>query len=323
MPYVTPVAMPYVTPIALSSVIPIALPSSVSTQPVARSLARPLALPNVLPIHIPAKLRTIIKAMRQSVQLLTATSSACLICGNTDSRSRHPRFISLCTPCFRQIPWITRIECDVCGRPEYCPDCPRRSDAAFLCNRSAVRYNTRIREWLALYKYRGHEALAPLFGEMLTAAYQGLVKELRPRELRNETTETLYPIDALIPVPVSSERLAEREFNQAERLGAYLAERVQIPLHHVMQRTRHSGKQSYKTRGARLRDTHNLFTADPALTASLLTARNQSHIRLIIVDDIYTTGSTANACATALAEEIRRQRPAVFVELFILTLARS
>ncbi|REE84475.1 ComF family protein [Paenibacillus taihuensis] len=272
-------------------------------------------------IAITVKLRIILTAMRKSVQLLNATSGACLLCGNMDRKPRHPSFASLCTACFDQIPWITRIECQVCGRPEYCPDCSRRSDAAFIWNRSAVRYNALIREWLALYKYRGHEALAPLLGEMLLAAYHGLIKTLNhqhPLPLQSQ-----HPIDAIIPVPVSSERLAEREFNQAERLGAYLAEHTLIPLHNVLERTRHSGKQSYKTRGARLRDTHNLFTANPALTGSMLSSLDQPHIRLIVVDDIYTTGSTANACAAALADEIKRQQPAALVELFVLTLARS
>lgn len=273
--------------------------------------------PNVLS----NKLRVISSTMRRSVQLLTAASGQCLICGNSDNRPRHPSFPSLCMTCFQQIPWITQIECHVCGRPEYCPDCSRRTDAAFIWNRSAVRYNALIREWLALYKYRGHEALAPILGKMLVAAYNGLIKSLDSQHsLRHQSQQI---IDAIVPVPVSRERLAEREFNQAERLGACLAENVGIPLHNVMERTRHSGKQSYKTRGARLRDTHNLFTADPALTAAMLSSLNQARIGLIIVDDIYTTGSTANACATALVEEIQRQRPAVIVELYILTVARS
>ncbi|WP_164545407.1 hypothetical protein [Paenibacillus albus] len=55
----------------------------------------------------------------------------------------------------------------------------------------------------------------------------------------------------------------------------------------------------------------------------MLEVLHPSCLRLIIIDDIYTTGSTANACAAALAEEIRRQRPDSIVELFILTLARS
>ncbi|WP_274654211.1 ComF family protein [Paenibacillus humicola] len=224
------------------------------------------------------------------------------------------------------MPWITRIECPVCGRPEACGDCRRRSDAAFVLSRSAVRYNAFIRGLLALYKYRGHEALAPLLGGMMQVAYILMLAELGGRDAS-------FGFDAVVPVPLSAERLAERGFNQAERFAVHIAGLSGIPVVEALRRTRHSAKQSFKTRGDRLRDTRDLFEADLAAydqpnvreirNGAGVTAdfRGTGRMRILLVDDIYTTGGTVNACAAALAGTpgLRRFRP----EIYVLTLARS
>ena len=263
--------------------------------------------------------QTLPKALGSMSALLSPSVSTCLICGKIEREAAKQGFLTLCSACSGAIPWITRIICPVCGRPEQCTDCMRRTDSAFLLNRSAVKYNPTIRQWLALYKYRGHEALEPLLGEMLAIAYRRLMKELFMRDASIQ-------FDAFIPVPVSDERLLERSFNQAERLASYLAEQVNIPVHEVLCRMRHSDKQSFKTRGARLRDSQNLFDVDHQSVLSLLDQVSLSvgrPIRLLIIDDIYTTGSTVNACAAALLRSIGGTLPKAKAEIFILTLARS
>ncbi|WP_308636649.1 ComF family protein [Paenibacillus silvisoli] len=155
-----------------------------------------------------------------------------------------------------------------------------------------------------------------MLGEILARAYHGMVAEL---PLPNQ-------IHALIPVPVSEERLQERGFNQAEQLASYLARSERLGLYDILRRTRHSDKQSLKTRGARLRGTERLFEADLRATAAMLGAVKAdalSEIRLILIDDIYTTGSTANSCAQTLTEAFKTLAPQMAVQLYALTLARS
>ncbi|GGD92294.1 ComF family protein [Paenibacillus nasutitermitis] len=269
--------------------------------------------------------QTLPKAIHSLTALLAPSTRTCLMCGSLSRHAADDGLSALCRDCKHAIPWIRVIHCPVCGRAERCPDCLRREDTAFICNRSAVRYNPLIREWLALYKYRGHEAIAPLLGEMLFTAYQRLVKEMSGR------TEA-FSIDVVIPVPVSEQRLLERGFNQAERLAAMIAERSGLPLFNLLKRTRHSEKQSFKTRGARLRDSEHLFTVDDTRLAAMLRGLSDLHTkdpaghsrrRVLIVDDIYTTGSTVNACAQAVEEAFRRNRLAAGPEIYILTLARS
>ncbi|MCQ6563553.1 ComF family protein [Paenibacillus mendelii] len=273
-------------------------------------------------------------AIRTSISMLSPLPSACLTCNRTYSENHRPvrsglhdssEFRSLCPDCRIAIPWITRIVCQVCGRPGPCGDCARRTDSAFVCNRSAVSYDEVIRGWLALYKYRGHEGLGLLLGEMMQAAYCSMHRDLKQRL-------SAFHFDAVIPVPLSEARLVERGFNQAEQLASAVAVRNQLPLVQALRRTRHSDKQSYKTRGARLRDTRNLFAAEEAGFATLVRLvdgrTNESSLsnpvlRLLLVDDIYTTGSTVDACSRAILDSMQRSFPEIHTEVYVLTLARS
>lgn len=80
----------------------------------------------------------------------------------------------------RGYPWIHKPRCLCCGRAIGCPDCLREEmrHRSFVCNRSAVQYNGVMREWLAQYKYRGHEKYADLIVHMLSRAYLQMQEEL-------------------------------------------------------------------------------------------------------------------------------------------------
>lgn len=247
------------------------------------------------------------------------------------SLPRDARLLQLCRGCAAAVPWITHIACAVCGRPDPCPDCRRRSDAHFIISRSAVRYDDSVREWLALFKYRGDERLVYPLADMLDIAYVRLAHELSNRG-------AVQRWDAIIPVPVSPDRLMERGFNQAERLASQLCARRGIPLAELLVRTRHSEKKSLQSRLARLKSVDGLFTADPEAVASFISSRlsqvlaapSPNHtslqsrsIRVLIVDDIYTTGSTIDACAAALHQAFGSLAPRLKLDIYAITLARS
>ncbi|TYP75718.1 ComF family protein [Paenibacillus methanolicus] len=276
-----------------------------------------------------------------ALAMLSPASAACPVCGRAFRGQGKVSFAGLCPACTEAIPWIRRIECPVCGRPERCGDCARRTAASFVASRSAVRYDASVRSWLATYKYRGHEALGPVLGEMMAEACRHLLAERRAR----------YPhfrFDALVPVPLSEERLAERGFNQAEQLASCVGARCSIPVVEALRRTRNSGKQSYISRRERMRNTQGLFAADESRLPALFlpndtrsrsieslvatfwptfgsspTPHAGQPLRLLLIDDIYTTGSTIDACAGALSESLRRLYPGTSVEIYALTLARS
>lgn len=282
-----------------------------------------------------AWLRRLLSAFTASAQLLAPGSAACLLCGKPQQSARsaaaqnHSKLPpqlrkSVCGACLSAIPWIARIRCAKCGRGIPCDDCIRRPHPSFVCNRSAVHYNEMMRGVLAQYKYRGNERLAPLLGGMLQPVFEALTAEisapLSNRPSRNGRPNKLIFADhwsAVTYVPISEQRAADRGFNQAEQLASQLAHQYGIPLLPLLVRDRHTEKQSFKTRAERLRDTRQLFIVNSNEAAKL-----QEHLarppRILLIDDIYTTGSTAEACSQTLL-----LNAGIPIEVYILTWARS
>ncbi|MGG6313272.1 ComF family protein [Paenibacillus macerans] len=269
--------------------------------------------------------------------LLAPPAIPCLTCGKTIS-DRVRGYPEICLSCYLSIPWIKRPRCFICGRQVGCPDCTRSGNAprSFVMNRSAVTYNPVMREWLAQYKYRGNEVFGAVLARMAGRAYLSMVKELE-----EAGSGRRFRFDAVTYVPVSGERMQERGFNQAGRLAYGAAAAGRIPLLHLLERSRHTAKQSFKSRWERLRDLHDAFR--PAahaveelsavlagtgrkrrgfeLFAEIPTDPSPVPVRLLLVDDVYTTGSTVESCARALhdlCERIGRR-----AEIYSLTWARS
>jgi ComF family protein len=225
----------------------------------------------------------------------------CLICGQAAGRAPSLPPHELCADCRARIPWITAPQCVHCGRAAPCPDCAGRPRRDVLLNRAAVRYTAEMKAWLARYKYRGDERLAPLFGWMLEHAYALLDAELTPRGIAPH---------AIAYVPLSAVRQRDRGFNQAEQMALRLGRRLQLPVLPLLHRTHHTGKQSFKSRAERIRSLEGAISAAPQAAALL-----KPGMCLLLVDDVYTTGATMHQCAKVL----RACRP---VNVFGLTWAR-
>ncbi|MBB6671526.1 ComF family protein [Cohnella nanjingensis] len=231
-------------------------------------------------------------------RLLQPQTVACLRCereirGTTSPvaipiRHSGPREVlsRLCSDCRGQIPWILAVGCPICGRPERCGDCLRRRDRHIDRCRSAVRYDGAMKEWLAQYKYAGAERLEPVMAAMLAASVERM------------TAEQPIRFDLITSVPLAAERLEERGFNQAERMAIRLSHWYGIPYRPLLRRVRHTEKMSGKSRQSRLADLRGMFAAEPE--AQWIAAPQDQPIRLLLVDDIYTTGSTVNECACTL-----------------------
>lgn len=287
----------------------------------------------------------ILSWIKKARLLITPSLPQCLFCGKRSSPSSG--LPGICTSCNTGIPWIRSPRCQTCGRHVGCPDCSRsREPVPIRCNRSAVAYTSEMRELLGQYKYRGNERLAPILGLMLDKAYAILQQEQSearrnaqqlgtpPGKLFSASKSSIHPAlwqaDLLVPVPVSTVRLSERGFNQAEQLAEVLTLRRGIPQLPLLVRTHHTGKQSSKSRSERLADMKHAFTGntDPEILRSLkgqldlITPRLQKRpLQIIIIDDIYTTGSTIRACAEALHQLIGNL--GYRAEIYSLTWARS
>ncbi|WP_299743042.1 ComF family protein [uncultured Rossellomorea sp.] len=171
---------------------------------------------------------------------------------------------------------------------EQCLDCSRwESDAEWsgllLQNESLYQYNDFLKEYLARYKYRGDYALAKPFAHIL----------------KNYIEKSEF--DIVIPIPLSNERLYERGFNQSTAL----LEEAEVRPSCLLTRS-HSEKQSKKTRKERLQQEQVFQLGEADVKGK----------RIILFDDIYTTGTTLRQAAKLLRE-------AGAVEVSSLTLSRG
>lgn len=290
---------------------------------------------------------TLDRILKPFHRLLAASGQKCLTCGRTTSLSRE--HFGICRTCSLMIPWITSPRCVYCGRTIGCPDCTREGAGPwhFVCNRSAVTYSPDMREWLAQYKYRGNESYAPLLIWMMERGYRQMQRELSNRQQLVSSREASnksqvrehWQAHMVTSVPVSLERLKERGFNQAEVLARGLAAAANLPYAELLHRDRHTNKQSFKSRMDRLKDMEGTFRTLPEaahmieLQANRIYLSNGSRnlrsnssmmpfsLRILLVDDIYTTGSTINACSEELKTAGVSQ--GIQVEVYSLTWARS
>lgn len=133
-----------------------------------------------------------------------------------------------------------------------------------------------LRELIQVYKYGKVATLARPLTDMLVAAL--------PRDER---------FDAIVPVPLYWLRKWRRGFNQSELLGRGLSRRTGVPFFTALRRTRSTSVQAGLSHGARRRNVAGAFGA-----------RGASHYlegkRVLLIDDVMTTGSTGAACAQAL-----------------------
>ncbi|UKS26128.1 ComF family protein [Paenibacillus sp. HWE-109] len=203
--------------------------------------------------------------------------------------------LGLCKSCFDRIPWILKVQCPICGRGEKCWDCQRRQLTYFTKNRSAVKYDNSMKGLLARYKYRGDERLESVIGNMLVHAYH-LVKIDEQKEASNSSRAQ----SIITFVPVSDRRMLERGFNQAEQMAFELGRRVGLIVVPLLTRSKHTDKQSFKKRNERLEDLEHVFELDLSYITHEGLVETSGIIYL--VDDVYTTGSTMNQCASVLRD---------------------
>ena len=190
----------------------------------------------------------------------------------------------LCAACREELPRIEPPLCARCGAPtawpvERCRECAGRR-LAFASARAAVGYDAAARRLVHAWKERGLRRLA--------ADAAQLVAERLPAP----------EVDALTFVPADRGRRLERGHNPAERLALELAVLWELPCLPLLERTR-GGRQ----RGS--------SAAERRTVRGAFRARGTAPRRVAVIDDVYTTGATAAAAASALRAAGARRVEAV------------
>ncbi|HEX3797230.1 MAG TPA: ComF family protein [Verrucomicrobiae bacterium] len=207
----------------------------------------------------------------------------CQICNHERAK---PAEGFVCPPCWKKIHFIRPPFCDRCGLPFQgaittkfeCANC-REMDLHFSYARSAVVANAFLLEIIHRYKYQRALWFEPFLADLL-------IREAAPVLAKN-------PYDLIIPVPLHPAKQREREFNQAGRLATRLSRATQIPLNaKLLRRVKPTQTQTHFTRSERAKNMQDAF--------ALRVGEPVNGRRIVILDDVFTTGATTSACAKVL-----------------------
>lgn len=209
-----------------------------------------------------------------------------------------------CDACEGALPKLDAPYCQVCGEAYdgavdsvfRCSNCAGRR-LSFDYAVAGYRAQEPVREMIHRFKYRRELALRASLAVLLQRALQD--PRLAAEDLAQWT---------LVPVPLHPRREREREYNQSWELCRELAKRTGITPVNALNRHRATGKQVRLTRAQRLKNLRGAFSMKRRFVGenSRLKGRN-----VLLVDDVFTTGATANECARILRREGRAQKVVV------------
>lgn len=206
----------------------------------------------------------------------------CALCGRATSPGADP----VCEVCFARLPRIDPPRCGRCGatclgRPpetRRCRECAGWPDHLARAS-SPFRMEGDAARLVRALKFERCFALAPRMGRAMARSARSIAGG---RE------------HVLVPVPLGPARLRERGFNQAELLARSLADALKWPWAPLLERVRDGPPQARLGGPGRRGNVTGAFRARPP--------KRGSSLRPLLVDDVITTGATAAACASVLAE---------------------
>lgn len=203
--------------------------------------------------------------------ILYPEGAVCVACGALHARDAQ---WSLCETCEAALSLLQGPRCPGCGGPGegLCRRCRARGPGSLDAVTAAFAYTGTARLLVRALKYDGvHTAARALAAGMF---------RVRPKT----------PFDAIVPVPLHRWRERSRGFNQAETLSRLLGEAMGLPVLPLLTRARRTGTQTRLTASERADNVEGAFAASAEALG----------LRLLLVDDVLTTGATAEACACAL-----------------------
>ena len=211
---------------------------------------------------------------------------SCPICGEvqeqllTDDGVAH-----ICPTCEKKLIRVTTPFCLQCGKPleadrvcrEYCADCARHAHV-FIQGRAVFVYQGAIIGSMHRLKYGNRRDYAAVFAREAYKTHGSWIRRVAP--------------DALIPVPLHPKRRRERGYNQAELIAEELARLTGIPVEKkLLLRTVHTQPQRRLSAKERKNNLKNAFQMSKKIVQLE---------KVLLIDDIYTTGSTVDAAAEVL-----------------------
>lgn len=203
---------------------------------------------------------------------------SCYVCGEfTDTNG-------LCANCWKNIKWISEPKCEICSSPfsiptqKICANCMKKHPY-FDKTVSVFVYDNYSRKMILLFKNGDCTYMTPQFARWM---YRVAEKDL-------------HDADMIIPVPISMGKRLKRKYNQAELLSMELAKLSKIVYEpRILVKRKNTRPQEGLSRISREKNLSGSFGISEKYS-SLLSEKN-----VVLVDDVMTTGSTANECSKVL-----------------------
>lgn len=218
----------------------------------------------------------------------------CIVCGSLIDRSRP---YSMCDECIEKIHWISDVRtCSRCGKGlpdtfqgDVCYNC-MTVDHSFSKGFSCMTYGLYERDIMMDIKYNGKGYMAVKMGEVLADKFMSAIV---PEGIRPQLA---------VPVPVSRERLKERGYNQAELMAKNMVRilrknNIDISLKSSLLERR---KNTYMLRS--MNPAERRLAMERAFAVPECMKKTLKGKDVLLIDDIFTTGATADACSRALIE---------------------
>lgn len=208
--------------------------------------------------------------------------STCPICMKVLEKSKIKR-IYVCDKCKNNLTYIESPRCLKCGKPieyneeEYCYDCTK-VDHIYSQGLGVWAYTNEIKNSIYQFKYHNKREYASFYGMEIVNQYKTIIQSWNP--------------DVLIPVPLHKSKYKKRGYNQAEIIAKSLGEILEIPVdNQILLRNKKTLAQKELNDKERLKNLENAF---------IINKNNVNYKTVILIDDIYTTGTTIDACAKVL-----------------------
>ncbi|MGN0961288.1 MAG: ComF family protein [Christensenellales bacterium] len=208
-----------------------------------------------------------------AIDLFFPRQVKCIFCG------KETKVFGICDDCYKLLPLIKNPTCHKCGgrmmaKGKVCVECKNRTTALDRCY-STLEYTNEIQRKIISFKQNSVKHIGETFSYLISDKFDEIEEN----------------IDIIIPVPIGKNRLKIRGFNQSEVLCNELKEKGNIVLNILVRPddTPHQTGLGRKNRLANLKDAFKVTDKTKVKNKTIL-----------LVDDIYTTGSTLNECAKTL-----------------------
>ena len=205
--------------------------------------------------------------------------NGCIVCGRATTSA-------VCTDCSNSIRYIQQPYCTKCGQPftthsgisHVCYDCIKGKNK-FTLSRAVFEYNGAIVKLIHRFKFGDRVNLSSFFSEELFKLY--------------EAHFAAKDITAILPVPLSTHRLKHRSYNQTQLLAEALSRKLSIPVFpQILEKIKETPPQSLLSAEKRRENVKDAYKVTDRKTLK--------GKKVLLIDDVITTGATVNACTRAL-----------------------